>query len=191
MEEERQTSERRRRGGTIFLVAVAVVLCALVVLGGIAWAAALVITDLSGTSRSYGQKASEEASARRGQAPAFEVEKLDAELGGQKPVPGVSLEGTEGDDTTQGTDERDALGGLSGDDELSGYGGDDRIGGDFGNDTLYGGAGSDVLLGGDNDDVLDDGDDGERDTVRCGHGYDKATVGPEDDVYQCEEVAVR
>lgn len=169
----------------------AAVLCALIVLGGIAWSTALVLNNLLGTPQPSGQKASEEASARRGQAPTFEVEKLDEELSGQRPVPGVSLEGTEGDDTAQGTDERDALGGLSGDDELAGYDGDDRIGGDFGNDTLYGGVGSDVLLGGDNDDVLDDGDDGERDTVRCGHGYDTATVGAEDDVYQCEDVTVR
>ncbi len=173
------------------MLAAAAVLCVLIVLGGIAWAAALVITNLSDASRPSGQRTSEEASARRGQAPVFEVEKLDEELSGQRPVPGASLEGTEGDDTARGTDERDALGGLFGDNELSGYGGDDTIGGDFGNDTLYGGAGSDVLLGGDNDDVLDDGDDGERDTVRCGHGYDAATVGAEDDVYQCEEVTVR
>ncbi len=188
MDEGRQIPERRRRGVT-FLLAVAAVLCALVLLVGIIWAA-LALTGLLSASQSSEQKASE-ASARRGQAPASEVEKLNEELSGQRPVPGVSLEGTEDDDTAQGTDERDALGGLSGDDELSGYGGDDRIGGDQGNDTLFGGPGSDVLLGGNDDAVLDDGDDGERDTVRCGGGYDTATVGAEDDVYYCEDVTVR
>ncbi len=190
MNEGHQAPERRRRGVTALLI-VGALLCALLVLGGIAWATILVITGLLDASRPSGQKASEEVSARRGQAPAFEIEKLDEELSGQRSVSGVSLEGTEGDDTARGTDERDALGGLFGDDELAGYSGDDRIGGDFGNDTLYGGAGSDVLLGGDNDDILDDGDDSERDTVRCGHGYDTATVGEEDDVYQCEDVTVR
>lgn len=167
------------------MLVVAGVLCALVLLIGITLAAALALRGLLSVSQPSEQKASE-ASARRGQAPAFEVEKLEEELSGQRPVPGVSLEGTEGDDTAQGTDERDALGGLSGDDELSGYGGDDRIGGEGGNDTLFGGPGSDVLLGGN-----DDGDDGERDTVRCGGGYDTATVGAEDDVYYCEDITVR
>ena len=119
-----------------------------------------------------------EASARLGQAPAFEVEKLNEESHGQRPVPGVSLEGTDGN-TAQDTTERDALGGFSGDDELPGYGGDEMIGGDLGNDTLYGDASSDVLLGGDSDDVLDDGADGGR-------------VGPVvEDIYQCEDMTVR
>jgi hypothetical protein len=43
---------------------------------------------------------------------------------------------------------------------------------------LYGDASSDVLLSVDSDDVLDDGDEA-------------ATVGPEDDIYQCEDMTVR
>jgi Ca2+-binding RTX toxin-like protein len=76
----------------------------------------------------------------------------------------------------------------------------DRIDGGRGRDTLKGGDGVDVLTGGSGRDKLfgDSGDDtlraadGERDTVVCGKGKDRATVDRKDRVASdCEKVSRR
>ena len=59
------------------------------------------------------------------------------------------------------------------------------------NDTLSGGPGSDTLYGYNGDDSFDDGDDSVEDVIRCGGGFDTATVGAEDTVIGCEDVTTR
>ncbi|PZQ94710.1 MAG: hypothetical protein DI533_21495 [Cereibacter sphaeroides] len=73
-----------------------------------------------------------------------------------RPVPGLTIAGTAGNDMLQGTVGNDALRGLGGDDTLLGGAGDDRLVGGDGFDTLDGGLGSDKLFGGDGQDDLRD-----------------------------------
>jgi Ca2+-binding RTX toxin-like protein len=80
--------------------------------------------------------------------------------------PGLTTEGTSGDDVICGT---------SGSDTIFGRGGNDTIFGLDGVDTLEGGSGDDVLDGGSGDDVGIYGDDG-NDTIDAGPGNDGGTV---------------
>ena len=67
---------------------------------------------------------------------------------------GVTLVGTNGDDTLIGTDLSDNLFGGSGNDTLDGGAGNDAIFGDDGNDSLTGGEDSDSVNGGNGNDVI-------------------------------------
>ena len=65
-----------------------------------------------------------------------------------EPSPGLSINGTNFNDTLFGTANADQIHGWNGADVLFGYGGNDFLFGDAGNDTLIGGAGADALNGG-------------------------------------------
>jgi Ca2+-binding RTX toxin-like protein len=65
-----------------------------------------------------------------------------------EPLPGLSINGTNFNDTLFGTANADEIHGGNGADVLFGYGGNDFLFGDAGNDTLIGGAGADALNGG-------------------------------------------
>jgi serralysin len=80
--------------------------------------------------------------------------------------PGVTLNGTNANDSLTGNDLNDVLSGLAGNDSLSGWAGNDTLYGGDGSDRLYGGADDDVLDGGAGSDALY-GDDG-NDTLRVG-----------------------
>ena len=110
--------------------------------------------------------------------------------------------------TKVGTNDSDLLIGTGARDTLYGLNGPDDILGRAGNDTLYGGSDSDEIQGGRNADYIvagqgpDDlfggrGTDGieaayafhEQDLVNCGPGlHDRASVDPNDDVFNCEIV---
>lgn len=62
--------------------------------------------------------------------------------------PGITSEGTSGNDTLVGTAGDDMLIGKAGDDVLDGYDGGDTLDGGAGNDTLRGGTGVNTLIGG-------------------------------------------
>ncbi|SHM89259.1 calcium-binding protein [Rhizobacter sp. OV335] len=72
-------------------------------------------------------------------------------------VGGLTLTGTDGDDTVRGADLNDSLYGGAGDDTLFGYDGKDTLIGGAGDDVMYGGDGNDTLLGQGGNDVLDGG----------------------------------
>ncbi|HTQ15442.1 MAG TPA: calcium-binding protein, partial [Rhizomicrobium sp.] len=63
-------------------------------------------------------------------------------------VPGVTLVGTDGNDTLSGGEGTDTLDGGNGNDTLNGADGDDTLAGGNGNDTVNGGDGNDVIVGG-------------------------------------------
>jgi hypothetical protein len=97
-----------------------------------------------------------------------------------------------------GTAKADYLGGSGFDDTIFGGGGNDTLIGGAGSDRLFGGAGKDVLVGGAGSDRIFGGPgsdtvlaaDGERDTVDCGPGSDRAVVDAIDIVSNCEAVQV-
>jgi Ca2+-binding RTX toxin-like protein len=107
-------------------------------------------------------------------------------------TPGVTLNGTSGNDTLTGTVGDDTLNGIAGFDTLRGgpgadtlNGGDDgdTLYGEGGADTLNGGAGNDTLFGGQGNDVLDGGDGNDNlygeagsNTLTGGAGNDYAQV---------------
>ena len=64
-------------------------------------------------------------------------------------APGVTFDGTAGDDTIKGRATYDVLNGLNGNDQLFGGAGNDSLIGGHGNDRLMGGSGADSLFGGD------------------------------------------
>ncbi len=68
--------------------------------------------------------------------------------------PGVTLNGTGGDDSLTGGGGNDSLNGLGGNDTLEALAGNDRLDGGDGNDALNGGDGFDLELGGAGNDVL-------------------------------------
>ena len=88
-----------------------------------------------------------------------------------KPVRGITVSGTAGDDTLRGG---------AADDFLYGFSGNDSLDGGAGADTLYGHEGNDTLLGGDGDDYLS-GQEGD-DIVDGGAGNDFVGAGPGDDI---------
>lgn len=86
---------------------------------------------------------------------------------------GLTVHGTEGNDTLLGLGVHpfpDALHGSGGDDALYGHGGNDRLFGGDGDDKLYGGDDDDELHGGDHQDLLDGGRG--HDLLEGGDGHD-------------------
>ena len=106
------------------------------------------------------------------------------------------LRGAAGDDRLAGRLGKDELLSGTGDDHLNGGSGNDRLLADAGADRLSGDDGNDVLGGGSGRDVLDGGTgrdrieaaDGQRDTVRCGRGFDTVTADRADRLAGCERV---
>ncbi|MBW4466749.1 MAG: hypothetical protein KME07_15095 [Pegethrix bostrychoides GSE-TBD4-15B] len=62
--------------------------------------------------------------------------------------PGITLQGTKGNNTLRGTSDSDTLTGLAGNDRLIGFEDRDRLKGNQGNDRLDGGLDRDTLIGG-------------------------------------------
>lgn len=84
--------------------------------------------------------------------------------------PGLSLTGTDGNDTMSGSPNNDIIDGRARNDVILGAPGNDTLFGGLGDDLLHGGLGDDVLLGGfDNDTLWGDGGD---DTLIGGIGMD-------------------
>lgn len=104
---------------------------------------------------------------------------------------GVTKTGTARANTLVGTAFRDVLRGLGGNDLLIGKAGADTLFGGAGNDTIDGGPGADVLDGGPGNDRVS-ARDGQRDTIRCGTGFDTVTADNDDTVTRgCETVKRR
>jgi Ca2+-binding RTX toxin-like protein len=90
------------------------------------------------------------------------AESLTAEnFGGFAPdgslPPGVTIEGTSGDDTLSGTAGADIITGLGGSDSIDAGAGGDVIRGGEGSDRIDAGSGDDLVDAGDGDDSVDDG----------------------------------
>ena len=76
------------------------------------------------------------------------------------------------------------------DDTLIGGTGNDSLSGMAGDDLLIGGPGHDIISAGPGNDVIQAAD-GTRDEVRCGAGFDRATVDAKDAVSRdCEKVRI-
>lgn len=87
------------------------------------------------------------------------------------------LIGTTGNDRMNGLGKDDQLRGLAGNDILRGEKGKDHLLGYGGNDELYGSIGSDQYSGGEGKDLIRSArDGGDVDRVKCGTGFDRATV---------------
>lgn len=101
------------------------------------------------------------------------------------------ISGTDFNDALRGTAAGEEICNRAGNDVIEGLGGADRLDGGWGRDTLVGGPGRDRLVGGrGNDTIL--ARDGERDTVECGWGDDRAVVDRLDRVLLgCERVERR
>jgi Ca2+-binding RTX toxin-like protein len=69
-------------------------------------------------------------------------------LGDPLPTPGLSIQGTAGNDMLTGTSLNDMILGLGGNDRLYGEDGNDTLDGGLGDDTLVGGKGADAMIGG-------------------------------------------
>jgi Ca2+-binding RTX toxin-like protein len=117
---------------------------------------------------------------------------------------GDRIEGGDGGDELIGGLGSDRLGGDGGSDVLRGGDGSDRLAGRFGSDVLSGGPGADRGLGGGSfDDVsLGAGDDqgfvdtgtytdtsGRSESLDCGPGFDLFSASPDDQVFDCEDLA--
>jgi dipeptidyl aminopeptidase/acylaminoacyl peptidase len=90
-------------------------------------------------------------------------------------VRGRRIVGTAKSEYLAGGGHDDIIFGLGGNDTLPGGAGDDRIYGGGGNDVITGGSGEDHLYGGPGSDTIYAAD-GERDTIDCGPGRDRAVV---------------
>ncbi len=99
------------------------------------------------------------------------------------------LAGTSAADTMYGFGGADDMFGLAGDDTMQGNPGqdymsggvdDDRVFGGQGADEIYGLAGNDRLSGETENDQLFAANDGQRDSISCGSGFDRASVGLND-----------
>ncbi|HEX8525297.1 MAG TPA: calcium-binding protein [Tepidisphaeraceae bacterium] len=95
-------------------------------------------------------------------------------------VPGLVVDGGDGNDKIIGGSGNDVLSGGAGKDYIDGASGNDRLNGNGGNDRLLGGAGSDRLYGFTGNDYLDGGSSGDRldggagpDILIGGSGNDK------------------
>lgn len=97
------------------------------------------------------------------------------------------LDGSRTDDVLRGGPGGQQINGRGGDDRLSGGDGEDCLDGGAGRDRLSGGAGADNLVGGNGADRIR-ADDGERDTVTCGRGQDRARADRIDRVRGCERL---
>lgn len=109
-------------------------------------------------------------------------DKLDGDTGADR------LFGQAGDDVLAGGSARDMLAGGEGNDRLDGGSAADRLFGERGADRLVAGdSGASLLDGGAGNDRLD-ARNGERDTVKCGSGFDRAVVDRVDRTSGCERV---
>jgi hypothetical protein len=102
-------------------------------------------------------------------------------------IRGRRIVGTSKDEYFAGGGHDDTIFGLGGNDTLLGGAGDDRIYGGSGRDVITGGAGADRLYGGPGSDTIFAAD-GERDTIDCGPGNDRAVVDSVDKTINCEVV---
>jgi Ca2+-binding RTX toxin-like protein len=102
-------------------------------------------------------------------------------------VRGRIIVGTAKGEYLAGGGHDDVILGLAGNDTVAGGAGSDRIHGGPGNDIVTGGSGDDRLYGGPGSDTIYAAD-GERDTLDCGPGRDRAIVDPFDHVTGCEVV---
>ncbi|MDP8967682.1 MAG: hypothetical protein M3N04_03695, partial [Actinomycetota bacterium] len=101
------------------------------------------------------------------------------------------LFGQGGHDYLVGNSGRDMLAGGDGNDKLNGGSDRSRLYGERGNDRLWArGGGRNLLDGGGGSDRIN-AVNGKRDTVRCGTGFDRATVDRIDRVSGCEVVRRR
>jgi beta-lactamase regulating signal transducer with metallopeptidase domain len=95
-------------------------------------------------------------------------------------------------DLIRGGGGADTIAGGAGPDKLVGGPGDDTINGDRGRDVIRGGKGSDTIDAGAGNDIVRTWQDGTADFVDCGDGNkDRAVVGSNDSVVNCELVIVR
>jgi Tol biopolymer transport system component len=102
-----------------------------------------------------------------------------------------SLRGTAGADRLRGTPGRDRICGAQGDDVIHALAGDDVVHGGVGSDLIVPGRGRDRVRGGPGDDTILAAD-GERDTIHCGPGRDRALADRIDVVARdCERVERR
>lgn len=110
----------------------------------------------------------------------------------------ATINGTTGDDRLSGTAAADTINGFAGNDDIFGLDGADTVQGGPGQDYLSGGIGNDEVFGGQGPDEVyglagndrlsgeTEGDqifaanDGQRDTISCGAGFDRASVGLND-----------
>lgn len=104
-------------------------------------------------------------------------------------VKGKKIVGTNKADYLAGGGHDDVIYGEGGNDTLLGGAGDDKIYGGPGNDVITGGAGADQLYGGPGSDTIYAAD-GERDTIDCGPGQDRAVVDSFDKTVNCEVVVI-
>jgi dipeptidyl aminopeptidase/acylaminoacyl peptidase len=103
-------------------------------------------------------------------------------------VYGCWISGTDFDDELQGTAAGEHICGRAGNDLIRAEGGNDVVDGGWGLDTLLGGPGRDRLVGGRGNDTIHSRD-GQRDTIECGWGEDRAFVDRLDRVLRgCEAV---
>ena len=119
-------------------------------------------------------------------------------------IPGLTYNGTIGNDALYGANENDSINGLAGDDSIRTWRGNDTLNGGDGGDVMNGGGGSDDLIGGDGKDrligsagndtlrggALDDWLDGGRhkDLLIGGPGSDLLTGGADADVFMFKRV---
>lgn len=89
-------------------------------------------------------------------------------------VPGVPLQGTDGDDIILGTNGADVIDAGAGDDVVCGLDGKDDINGGSGHDRLFGGSGTDTIRGAKGGDHIVSGTG--RDRVKAGSGGDTIVV---------------
>jgi hypothetical protein len=102
---------------------------------------------------------------------------------------GRRIVGTKGNDYLTGGGYDDVILGEGGNDSIFGGAGDDKLYGDAGNDVITGGAGADKIYGGPGSDTIYAAD-GERDTIDCGPGRDRAVVDSVDIVKNCEVTTI-
>lgn len=113
-------------------------------------------------------------------------------------MPGMSVEGTDGEDRLFGTDGNDTINGGAEDDRIFGKGGNDTLSGDSESDAIFGGDGNDTINGGSEDDrlfgeagddILTGGSEGDRmfggtgrDILTGGSGHDRIFGNEERDI---------
>ena len=110
---------------------------------------------------------------------------IDVSTWGPAGQGGMSLTGTESNDSLMGAELGDTINGLGGNDALDGFVGDDLLYGGNGNDTIDGAEGNDHLEGGSGLDIIEGF--GELDLIYGGGGDDRVYGGAGDDVLYGDE----